>query len=64
MKTIKNDYCISVKVICASCKYKRNIKDMKKRECIRHRKRKEVKPKGYCKFWEMSEGLMNAGRLM
>ena len=63
MTTIKNSYGISVKVICASCQHKRNVNKLKTRECVRTTKVKTVRPNGHCKFWEMSKGLQNAGRL-
>lgn len=60
MTTIKNNYGISVKVICASCEYKVNDRLMTTRYC--KKKRKQVKPRDYCPKWEMSKGLKNAGR--
>ena len=63
MKTVKNNYGISVKVMCASCQFKKNIDKMRTRECVRTKNVKIVTPKDCCEFWEMSEGLQNAGRL-
>ena len=63
MITIKNNYGISVNMICASCMYKRNINQLTTRECVRTKRVKKVKPRGHCKYWEMSEGLQNAGNL-
>lgn len=60
MKSIKNSYGISVKMMCASCEFKMNTESVKKRRCTK--KRKMVKPRGYCKCWEMAKGLQNAGK--
>ena len=60
MTTIKNNYGISVKMMCASCEYKVNDRLMTTRYC--KKKRRQVKPRDYCPKWEMSKGLQNAGK--
>ena len=60
MKFEVNQYGISVKKCCASCRYKGNIRLVTMRLCTK--KKIQVEPGYVCRCWEMSEGLRNAGK--
>ena len=56
---MKNQYGIEVKERCASCRHKDLTRLMTARFCLKHQK--GVKPRSYCKQWEMSEQMEAAG---
>lgn len=59
MRYIDNENGISVKMCCASCRFKKNIRLMTVRRCTK--RKMQVEPDFVCSHWEMSEGLRVAG---
>ena len=55
----RNSYGILINRCCASCKFKDLTRLMTARFCLKHQK--GVKPRSYCKQWEMSEQMQAAG---
>ena len=55
----RNSYGILINRCCASCKFKDLTRLMTARFCLKHQK--GVKPRSYCKQWEMSEQMEAAG---
>ncbi len=55
----RNSYGILINCCCASCKFKDLTRLMTARFCLKHQK--GVKPRSYCKQWEMSEQMEAAG---
>ena len=55
-----NGYGIAIPKRCATCAHKGQTRLMTKRQCLAHEK--EVKPKGVCSLWKMSDQMKAAGR--
>jgi len=55
----ENKHGIRVRCWCASCLYKELTRAVTVRRCSKHHK--DVKPTGYCKHWQMSHQLEQAG---
>ena len=55
----RNSYGILINRCCASCKFKDLTRLISSRFCLKHQK--GVKPRSYCKQWEMSEQMEAAG---
>ena len=55
----RNSYGILINRCCASCKFKDLTRLMTARFCLKCQK--SVKPRSYCKQWEMSEQMEAAG---
>ena len=55
----RNSYGILINRCCASCKFKDLTRLITARFCLKHQK--GVKPRSYCKQWEMSEQMEAAG---
>lgn len=54
-----NGYGIAIPKRCATCAHKGQTRLMTKRQCLAYEK--EVKPKGVCSLWKMSDQMKAAG---